>query len=107
MNSWPSTSPFCMVGTYPSIRCRSEAQVVVELLSRVLTEVAGNRLAELARRELVSDADVHLGALVAGCAAEFDGPFVGHVSAFCRLPGELGAGDVFGGDGIPFHGAAE
>src|SRR4051794_40539645 len=32
MNSWPMTSPSCIVGTYPSTRCRSEPQIAVEVI---------------------------------------------------------------------------
>src|ERR671917_120978 len=32
MNSWPRTSPFCIVGMKPLYRCRSEPQMAVEVM---------------------------------------------------------------------------
>src|ERR1700712_1399664 len=35
MNSWPSTSPFSIVGMNPSYRCRSDPQIAVEVIRTI------------------------------------------------------------------------
>src|SRR3954451_12206256 len=37
MNSWPITSPGFMVGRYPSMKCRSDPQVVVSRTFRIMS----------------------------------------------------------------------
>src|SRR3984957_13442712 len=83
------------------------AQVVVELLVRVLTEVAGHGLAELAARDPVAQRHVDLGAPSARSGPEPHLTVVGHVGVADRPPGDPLTGDVFGDLGVPLDAAAE
>src|ERR1700684_1229748 len=83
------------------------AQVIVELLMRVLTEVPGHRLAELAARHPVAQRHMDFGAPAAGSGPEPHLAVVGHVGLAYGPPGDVPTGDVIDDLRVPIAAAAE
>src|ERR1700722_19869647 len=83
------------------------AQVVVELLVRVLTGVAGHGLAALPARDPLDQRHLALGAPSARGGPEPPRTVVGHGGGADRPPGVALTGDVVGELGVPLDAAAE